>query len=550
MKSENLQSKQTADMVYISRAEYEEFLSLKVQYAEQLEKINWLMEQLRLLRHKTFAPKSEKSPFIPTTGEQISFLDVFNEAEACADESVPEPELTEVSKHYRKRTRLVTDRLPKDLPIETVEHVLNEEERVCPECGDELHVIGKEVCRKELKLIPAKAVITEHVKYSYGCRTCEREGIEAVIVKASAGAPVINGSFASPEAIAHIMTQKFVMGSPLYRQEKEFERNSIMLSRQTMSNWLIRSSEDWLSPIYEALKRYLLSQDILFADETILQVLREPGKKAQSKSYMWVYRTGRYSPKQVVIYEYQPNRKARNPEEFLKDYKGYLQVDGYQVYHNLKGDIIIVGCFGHCRRKFTDALRALRPEDREGSGANKGKQYCDKLFGIERALLECTPPERYEKRQEMAKPVLDEMLTWLRSVRPASKSSYGKAVSYALGEWKYLERYLLDGRLEISTNRVERAIKPFVIDRKNFLFCNTPRGATASAVMFSLIETAKENGLNPYEYLTYIFKNAPNLDIRHNPDAVMQFMPDQVPDFCKAGAARNDDSDPVAENTR
>ena len=175
-------------------------------------------------------------------------------------------------------------------------------------------------------------------------------------------------------------------------------------------------------------------------------------------------------------------------------------------------------------------------KDQAGSLALKGKQYCDRLFEIERMLEDCMPDERYRKRQEQARPVLDEFLSWLSSLRPAPKSGLGKAVHYTLEQWNYLKRYLLDGRLELSNNRAERSIKPFVIDRENFLFANTPGGAKASAVTFSIIETAKENGLNPYAYLTYIFKNAPNWDIRNNPETLPKLLPDSVPIWCKAGA--------------
>ncbi|MCL2147571.1 MAG: IS66 family transposase, partial [Synergistaceae bacterium] len=428
------------------------------------------------------------------------------------------------------------DRLPEGLPVETIEYVIPEKEQACPMCGKELHVLGKEV-RNELKLIPAKAVIIEHIRYTYGCRNCERNGISAPVIKAQTNEPVIKGSFASPEAIAQIMTQKFVMGAPLYRQEKDFERNGIRLSRQTMSNWLIKSTEDWLEPVYNTLKKQLVEEnDNLFADETTLKVLREPGKKATSDSYLWLYRTGRDSPSQTVICEYHPDRKAIRPAEFLKDYTGYLHTDGYQAYHSLNKNIIVVGCLAHARRKWCDALNALSPADREGSNALCGKQYCDKLFAIERSLAECTPEERYQKRLELARPILDEFYAWLLTLSAGNKSSFGRAVAYTIREWKYLERYLLDGRLEISNNRSERTVKSFVIDRKNFLFCNTPKGAKCSAIMFSIIETAKENGLNPYKYLAYIFKNAPNWDILNNSDMLRKLLPDQAPDFCKAGA--------------
>jgi transposase len=504
-----------------------EIVELKTRILELETLVKYYEEQFRISKHRQFGASSEKSEY------DFTQLTVFNEAELFANANMPDPELVEVEKHYRKRTRLITDKLPEDLPVEVVEHDLPESEQICPECGGQLHVMGRDI-RRELVIIPAQMKIREHVRKIYACRDCEKDEYGVPIVKSPADEPVIKGSFASPEAIAHIMTQKFVMGSPLYRQEQELKRNGIMLSRQTMSNWLIRAAEDWLEPIYDALHEMLCTHDVLHADETTLQVLREPGKTAQSKSYMWLYRTSGDARHSVVLYDYQPDRRAKRPAEFLKNFKGFLHTDGYDGYHSPQSEIMIVGCWAHVRRKFDEALKALPERDREGSNTLRGKRYCDHLFEFEQEFVNLTPDERYSKRQGKSKPMLDEFFTWAMSLNAVPKTGIGIAVHYALSQRKYLEQYLLDGRLEISNNRAERSIKPFVIDRKNFLFSNTPRGAKASAVMFSLIETAKENGLNPYEYLTYIFKNAPNCNIRNDVNALQNLLPSCVPKCCKA----------------
>ena len=215
---------------------------------------------------------------------------------------MPEPELVSIEKHYPRRKRLTNDKLPENLPIEVFEHHLSAEEQICLECSGDLHVMGREK-RRELVIVPAQAKIRERVKKVYSCRRCEKDECGVLIVKAPMDEPVIKGSFASPEAIAHIMTQKFVMGAPLYRQEQDWNRQGIMLSRQTMSNWLIRANEDWLEPIYDALAEKLCTHEILHADETTLQVLREPGKTAQSKSYMWLYRTSGDANHPIVLYD-------------------------------------------------------------------------------------------------------------------------------------------------------------------------------------------------------------------------------------------------------
>lgn len=481
------------DTVTISRAEYED-LKAQVQY---------LMGQLRLGKHRQFGASSEKSEY-----DQVN---LFNEAEVYAEPLAPEPELCEVEKHYRRKRRETVDSLPDGIPVEVAEHVLPPNEQICPQCDGPLHVMGKELVRRELKLIPASAVIVEVVQYVYACRDCERDGVSVPIIKAPVPEPVIRGSFAASESIAHIITQKFVMGVPLYRQEQEWKRQGILLSRQTMSNWLLKTSEDWLEQVYDALKERLLAHEILHADETVLQVLHEPGKSAQSKSYMWAYRTSGDADYPIVLLEYQPDRKAERPKEFLKGWGGYLHTDGYEAYHTLPGDVVVVGCWAHARRKFDEALKSLPQKDRGNSGPLIGKRYCDKLFDIERDIAgrKLSQEDRRLQRQELAQPVLDEFWAWLNSQR-LTKSPFGKAVFYALSQWKYLVRYLLDDRLEISNNRIERSIKPFVIDRKNFLFANTPRGAKSSAIIFSITETAKENGLNPFEYLTFLFRALPN----------------------------------------
>ena len=515
---------------------WSEIIAMKDARIAKLEAlVKYYEEQFRLTKHRQFGAKSEKSEY------DSAQLSIFNEAELLSDTSITEPELVEVEKHYRKRSRLTTDKLPEDLPVEIVVHELPEQERICSECGEKLHAMGRDK-RRELVVIPAQVKIVEHVRRVYACRNCEKDGCCVPIVKAAVSEPVIKGSFASPETIAHIMTQKFVMGVPLYRQEQDWKRRGILLSRQTMSNWVIKATEDFLKPIYDRLKELLLAHDIIHADETTLQVLHEPGKPPQSKSYMWLYRTSGYNPQSmevkhpIVLYEYQSDRRAKHPEAFLKDFKGYCHADGYGGYHTLPDNITIVGCWSHTRRKWDEALKALPEKDRADSNALRGKHYCDKLFEIERSLAELSPQERHIKRQELSKPLLDEFYAWIESLNAIPKTGIGKAAHYTLTQRKYLERYLLDGRLEISNNRAERSIKPFVIDRKNFLFANTPRGAKASAIMFSIIETAKECGFDPFAYLTYIFTNAPNWDIRNDPDALGRLLPYAAPERCKGRA--------------
>jgi transposase len=491
--------------------------------AELEKQVEWFLTQIRLAKHKQYGVSSEQ-----THPNQMS---LFNETESTAELTRPEPKITEVRAHYRKRTRLTTDKLPEDLPVEVIEHKLPEEDRNCPECGSNLHTMGKEV-REEIKIIPAKAVIVRHVRHIYACRNCEATSDHVPIVKADLPEPVIKGSFASPEAIAHIAVQKFMMGSPLYRQEQEWKQHGIQLTRQTMANWLVKSSTDWLEPLYEKMKQKLLKHKVLHADETTVQVLKEPGKAAQSKSYMWLYRTSGEAKKQIVLYDYQPDRRYIRPKEFLEGFSGFLHTDGYEGYHKLPDNITIVGCLAHLRRKFFDGLKILPEEKKQDSLLLKGVKYCDKLFRYEREFALLEPDERLERRQRISKPLFEEFYTWIEGLNVLPGSTLGKAVHYARVQRKYIERYLTDGRLEISNNRAERSIKPLVIGRKNWLFANTPAGARASAIYYSIVMTAIENGLNPYEYLKWVLTQMPNLGKSRYASSIDELLPysDDLPE--------------------
>ena len=538
MKKTETNQTSTGEMVTISRAEYEKLLGQGQQLLTQNERISHLenqvellMEALRLARHKQFGASSEKSE--ETLMEQLSFL--FNEAEVfSAAEKEAEENITVVAAHKRhKKHEYTLDNIPEDIETKQVEHRLEGEDLVCHQCGETMTEIGKEVVRT-LEIVPAQTIVREDIYYTYACRSCSEnadEGCETPIVKAPREKNIIPGSFATPEAIAHIMTQKFVMGSPLYRQEQEINRKGIKLSRQTMSNWILKATEDYLTPVYEQLHKELLTRDVLHADETTLQVLHEPGKKPQSDSYMWLYRTSGDTDKPIVLYEYQPGRGAKHPKEFLAGYTGYLHTDGYAGYHDLGEDITVVGCWAHARRKFDEAVKSLPKGKAKGSSASQGLTYCNLLFGIEQEIADKTAEQRYEERLKQAKPVLDAMFAWANSRTAAPKSALGKAFHYLKEQWPYLTNYLKDGRLEISNNRAERSIKPFVIDRKNFLFANTPKGATDSAIMFSLIQTAIENGLDPYRYLTWLLKTAKDAELR-DVQVVKNLLPWNAPAEC------------------
>jgi transposase len=516
----NEQSSNQSMEYYIERAE-----KLELEKEALEAKLKWYEEQFRLSQQRQFGSSSEK-----IHPDQLS---LFNETEVTTDSSVEEP-TSETITYKRKKQNGQRDKQLENLPKETIEYRLTDEEQVCSCCNGFLHPMSTTV-RRELKIIPAQVKVVEHVRYVYSCRHCEHNGIETPIVTASMPKPVFPGSLASPSAIAYTMNQKYVESMPLYRQEKHLERFGISIPRQTLANWITYGANTWLCLIYDQLHAHLLDQDSLHADETTLQVLSEPERPATSTSYMWLYRTGNEGPP-IVLYDYQQTRASKHPRRFLDGFQGYLHVDGYAGYNGLPG-ITLVGCWAHARRKFTDALKAL-PDDTSMTNvkAKEGLAFCNQLFAIERNLKDVSSEERYEKRLERSQPVLEAFSAWLRDQTPRvlPKSALGQAIKYCRNQWERLGGFLLDGRLEIDNNRGERSIKPFVIGRKNWLFSNTTKGATSSAIVYSIVETAKENGLNPFHYLEYLFEELPNMDYM-NKENLDQFLPwsSTIPEKCR-----------------
>jgi transposase len=499
-------------MVQLEDTIYKEIVKTHQAQTEKIAlletEVAWYREQLGLAKKRLYGPKSEKTPVA-----QEAML--FNEAEACASDTLPDPQTEVITYTRRKKVAGKREAQLADLPVEEIFYELTEEAQVCPQCSGPLHPMGHDT-RQEIEVIPAKVVLVKHHAAKYACRNCNRNEIQTPILTAPVPKSAFPNSLASPSAVAYLMSQKFVEGLPLYRQEASLQRLGFELSRQTMANWTIAGA-DWLEQITPRMKAKLLERDILHADETPLQVLQEEGRRAQQSSYMWLYRSGRDGPP-IIFYEYQETREGGyplgDPRNFLNEYAGFLHVDGYGVYETLS-KATLVGCWAHARRGFVEAIDVLSPMTKKkgGTAAHKGLDYCNKLFAIERDLHDVTPEERFAGRGERSGPVLEELRAWLEEMAIAvvPKSLTGKAIRYCLNQWSKLAAFMLDGRLELSNNRAERSIKPFVIGRKNWLFANTPRGADASATIYSLVETAKENGIHPLAYLTYLFEQLPNI---------------------------------------
>lgn len=491
----------------------DEVAKLKALLAEQHAKISalshensWLKEQLGLARLNRFGTSSEKHP---------AQDDFFNEAETCDDG--PEADVVDTAAKADDTPRKKPGRkpLPKELPRERIVHDLADDDKVCTCCGSDLHVIGEEVS-EQLDIIPAQVRVLEQVKLKYGCRGCE-DGVTT----ATAPAQPIPGSLATPGTLAYAITAKYCDALPLYRQSAILARMGIDLSRSTLSHWMVRSAEQ-LEGLYRRLHHHLLNEPILHADETGVQVLNEPGREAQSRSYMWLYRTGRESPHPIVLFDYQPGRGQTHPQAFLSGFAGYLHVDGYAAYETLD-DVQLVGCWAHARRKFDEAIKLL-PKAKQQTG--KGRvaiNLIQKLYRLEQQIRDLPPDERHARRQAEAIPVLDTFKAWLdkSAAQGLPKSKMGQAVQYCLNQWPKLLGYLADGRLEIDNNRAERDIRPFTTGRKNWLFSNTPRGARSSAILYSLVMTARANNVNPYHYLRAVLTRLPNLKANNNLDELL-----------------------------
>jgi transposase len=488
-------------------------IKLNAEVENSLLKINLLHEQIRLLMQQKFGCKTEKY-LIEDGCEQSSLFEIKDEEKVEVSEesglSEESEEIEEITIAGYKRKKPGRKPLPEDIPREEIIHELTKEERQC-NCGCEMDKIGEEIS-EHLRYTPASNVVERHVRYKYACKNCEglenKEGEGAVKI-APLPEQLIPKSIATPSLLSHIFISKFADSIPFYRQEQQFWRLGVEISRATMCNWAMKISEH-LEPIIKLLREDILSGGIINIDETTLQVLDEPGRSARSKSYMWVFRGGPPG-KVIILYRYHQSRSGKVAEEFLGDYRGYVQTDGFSGYDYLdtRKGIAHVGCWSHGRRKFAEVVKASGKHTMEGK-AEEALKFIRRLYRIEREVEErgLEAESIRQERQLRSKPILDEFEMWLKENAPKTppKSLLGKAYTYMLSQWCRLIRYIEDGNLRMDNNWIENAIRPFAVGRKNWLFSGNPEGATASANIYSIIETAKANGLEPYHYLCYLFE--------------------------------------------
>jgi len=488
---------------------------LKVRDAE----IERLTQMLVNAQRARFGQRSEKRTYvIDDASKQLS---LFDEAEREASEAATESEIeTFVTEHIRKKKR-TKEELFKSLPVKEIEYELSPDQLI-DDRGYHYECIGREFVRSELNMIPQQVLRMDYYRKVYASKQYEKDTGYAHILKPELPQPVMKHSMASPSSVADVMAKKYANGMPLYRQEQEWKRLGVELSRNTLANWVIRSTNDWFIPVYELIKQTLLKEPVIHADETHLQVLKEDGKAATSQSEMWVYASAPRSERQIRYFDYQCSRSGDCAKAFLNGFHRILICDGYSGYNKLEG-MTRGGCWSHTRRKWRDAIpKGVKPES---SKAVQGYEYCNRLFALEKKMSKLTDDERLKERQKNSHALLVEYWSWLNSFVPEKGSKLEEAVRYSLNQKEFLCAFLNHGCMEISNNQVENAIRPFVIGRKGWLFCDTPKGATASAIVYTLVETAKANHIDPYRYLLRLLTILPMYAGKPSSENLYQLLP-------------------------
>ena len=471
---------------------------------EHLQREQVLQEQIDYLTKKLFGKSSEKRD------DFEGQMSLFNEAEAL--QSPPDPEEEEfvtVEKHVRRKKATMADRIA-GLPVQKVYLDVPEDGRVCGVCGTPLERIGEEFVRREIELVKPSIKVIEYYSVSYGCPACKENAEVPYIVKGRDGHPHMLHGMASAGTVAWVMYQKYVNCLPLYRQEKDFKTMGAEISRGTIANWIIKNAEEFFAPLCDYFQRKLVAGRYAMADETPVQVLKELNRRAETKSFMWVFRSGEFDPEQVVLFHYSETRAGETAKDFLDGFDGYLMTDGYGGYNRLK-KCTRTSCWAHVRRYLIDAIPAGKQYD-YSQPAVQGLALVDKLFALEKKVLEkkgVTFDAVKEWRSEREKPVLDAFFKWLDEQTAVKGSRLDKALTYVRNRRPFLTTYLEDGGCSFSNNTSERSCKAFVTGRKNWLFADTPGGAKASALVYSIVETAKANGVDVYLYLKYLLTKCP-----------------------------------------
>lgn len=520
---EQLNSVDKSFLIQLLLQQQEQLEAITKELHASNEKMQLLMEQVILGKQNRFGRSSEKME----DTSQICFQEVdgtivfFNEAEAVYDLNEKEPDELELKSPKQPKRKGKKESDLSGLTVRRIDHYLSEEELEI-----EFGVNGwkqlPDAISKKYHFVPARVEVEEHHIGVYASKTDEH------MVKADHPKALLHGSLVSPSLGAAIINGKYVNAVPLYRLEQEFQRYGLQITRQNMANWCIRLAEEYLSILYDHLHEELYFYHVIQADETPVLVNHD-GRKAGSKSWMWVYRSGHlYQDRQIVLYEYQQTRNASHPREFLKGYDGICVTDGYQVYHTLEKELeelTIAGCWVHCRRRFDEALKLIPKPSQKESNAFLLMKQIQAIYREEGKLNDLSSDERLKQRQAVIKPLVDAFFAYLKTINVSKKDKFGDAVRYARNQEKYLRVFLTDGDVPIDNNASERAIRGFCIGKKNWQMIDTIHGAKSSAIIYSIVETAKANNLKPFDYVQHLLEEIP----KHMNDKDCSFLEDILP---------------------
>ncbi|WP_342472954.1 IS66 family transposase [Metasolibacillus sp. FSL H7-0170] len=492
----------------------EQLAFTKEQNKQLTNQIDVLTEQVRQLTKMIYGSRSEKSKYQAPDGQCSLFDDdsSFSEPEHTGYEST-ETITYSVTRSKKKKKR--NDSFKEGVMVEEIHHHPSDLTCVC--CQSELHEIGSTLAREEAKFIPAKLIRVQHFEHAYECKHCKKDTERAAfIAKGKAPVAVIPRSIASPELLAKIVSDKFSLYLPLYRQVNELKRMGLETNDRNLSNWVIRVADDWLRPIYEEMKNVLSAKTLLHIDETTAQVLnRSDGKKAQSHAYNWVFRTVPTEGPVIILFHHALTRSREVLKEYLMDFQGTVICDGYSAYDKLS-NIQFANCWSHVRRYWLKV---------ESANGRKGLAYCNQLYELERRFKGLPPKQRQKMRWKYARKIIRKFFKWLEKSPFYGKNALATATEYTLNRKHALKAFLYNGQIEIDNNPAENAIRPSVVGRKNWLFSVSEAGARANAICLSLVETAKANGIDFYQYLVKLFTDLPNLSIHQQPELLKDYMP-------------------------
>ena len=495
--------------------------------------IDNMIQALLHARKKLFGPSTE----VTQTDGQLS---LFESVQELAEQLNLSKEKITVKPYTRTaRKPGVRKEMLAGFPQEVEKYVLPAEEK-CSVCGGEMKVTGKKVVRTEVEFQPAKLIVKQIIQQDAKCVNCGTEDSpneKCHFQKAAVPVPPLAYSISTPSLIAQVMYQKFALGLPLSRQEKDWYRLGLVLSRSNMANWVIRCSEEWFKPVYWRIYEKLLECDLIHMDETRIRCNKEEGKLPSSESFMWVMRSAASEDIQAAVFFYSRSRGGENARKLLKDFNGYLITDAYAGYDTVP-DIKRALCWSHARRYLIESI-PLDSQGKEipGSKGAEGREYINLLFKVEEEIKNLPYEEKKQKRQDASKPILDAFWTWVEktSAMYTTNEKLTQALGYCQNQRKYLETFLEDGRIPLSNNYCEANIKPFATARRAWLFADTPKGAFANGVLYTLVESAKANDLDVYEYLKHLLTERPNNHHLEKPSVIDRLLPwsKELPEQCR-----------------